>query len=67
MADTLPIPDAASERDAQRIRQVNRNVAIRRSYPELRDEYGRDKALEILADRHNVSPGTARRIVYKQR
>jgi len=67
MPDTLPIPDAASEQDAKRIKHVNRNLQIRRSYPNLRDEHGRDQALQILSDRHDVSPGTARRIVYGQR
>ena len=64
MPDTLPIPDAASERDAQRIRQVNRNLRIRAAYDDLRDEYGRDEALCRLARRHSLQPRTVRAIVY---
>jgi len=65
--DLLPAPEEASERDRQRLDQVRRNVRIRRQYPPLRDEHGREKALQILSDRHDVTPGTARRIIYRQR
>jgi len=67
MPDTLPIPEAASEQDAKRIEQVNRNLRIRAEYPKLRDEHGRQRAWEILGNRHGVSPSTARLIVYRQR
>jgi hypothetical protein len=67
MADTLPIPDTASEQDRRRIEHVNRNLRIRSAYPDLRDEHGRQRAFELLAERHGVSPGTVRRVVYGQR
>lgn len=67
MPQTLDIPDEASEKDARRIRQVNRNLQIRGDYPALRERHGRRKAWEILGERYNVSPSTARLIVYEQR
>ena len=67
MPVTLDIPDEASEQDAKRIRQVNRNLQIRDDYPELRDQHGRQRAWEILGERYGVSPSTARLVVYRQR
>ena len=67
MPQTLDIPDEASEKDARRIRQVNRNLQIRGDYPSLREQHGRRKAWKILGERYNVSPSTARLIVYGQR
>ena len=67
MPQTLDIPDEASEKDARRIQQVNRNLQIRGDYPALREKHGRCKAWEILGERYNVSPSTARLIVYEQR
>jgi len=67
MPQTLDIPDGASEKDARRIQQVNRNLQIRDDYPALREKHGRRKAWEILGERYGVSPSTARLIVYEQR
>ena len=67
MRGPITPPKEASDKDRQRIRQVNRNVLIRRAYPDLRDEHDRQEAWEILAERHNVSPSTVRLIVYGQR
>jgi len=67
MPITLDIPDEASEQDARRIKQVNRNLRIREEYPSLRDKHGRQRAWEILGDRYSVSSSTARLIVYRQR
>jgi hypothetical protein len=67
MPQTLDIPDEASEKDARRIRQVNRNLQIRADYPDLKGEHGRQRAWEILGERYNVSPSTARKVVYHQR
>lgn len=64
---TLPVPPEASEKDRQRIEQVNRNIRIRRAYPSLRDDCGRREAFKRLAERHNVEPTTVKAIVYKQR
>ena len=67
MPDTLDIPEGASEKDRQRIKQVNRNLRIRAAYDDLRDEYGRDEALQILSSRHNLEPTTVKAILYGQR
>lgn len=64
---TLPVPAEASEKDRQRIQQVNRNIQIRRAYPDLRDEHGRNEAFRKLARRYNVEPPTVKAIVYEQR
>jgi hypothetical protein len=63
----LPVPEKASEKDAQRIQQVNRNVVIRRSYPELRDKHGRDKAFRLLSEQFSCSEATVRKVVYGER
>jgi hypothetical protein len=66
MPDTINIPDRASEHDARRIRHVNRNLRIRRDYPALRDEHGRDEALERLAEREGCSTWTVQEVVYER-
>lgn len=63
---TVQDEDLLSEQDRRRIDQVRRNARIRHSYPDLRDEHGRDEALQILSERYSVSPSTARLIVYEQ-
>jgi len=67
MPEQLDIPDGASRLDAQRIKQVNRNLQIRAAYDKLVDKYGRDEALRRLGDLHNLEPRTVRAIVYGQR
>lgn len=67
MSDPLPIPDEASEKDRQRIEQVNRNIKIRRGYESLSDDHQRPKAFQILAERHHLQPSTVKAIVYCQR
>ena len=68
---TVSIPEDASERDERRVRQAaeraKRNAEIREAYPTLRDEHGRDEALEILAERHACSPATVREVLYGRR
>jgi len=64
MPEQIDIPDAASEKDRQRIQQVNRNLKIRASYSPLRDKYGRDEALRRLGERHGLQPRSVRAIVY---
>jgi transcriptional regulator GlxA family with amidase domain len=62
------MPADAPERDLRRVRQnaevAERNAQIRRDYPELRDEHGREKAMRQLAERHHCSPRTVERAVY---
>jgi hypothetical protein len=67
MAEQLDIPDGASRLDAQRIRQVNRNLQIRAAYEQLRDEHGRDRAFDMLAERHGCSRALIREVVYERR
>ena len=67
MPQTLDIPEGASEQDAKRIKQVNRNLRIRAEYPKLRDEHDRQRAWKMLGERYGVSPSTVRLIVYCQR
>jgi len=67
MADTLSIPDDASERDAQRIRQVNRNISIRQQYPKLKRRLGWQQAQEKLAERHDCSIHTVRKVLEGRR
>lgn len=66
MAETLPIPEDASEHDEKRIRHVNRNLRIRRDYPSLRDSHGRDAALRLLAEREDCSRWTVQKVVYER-
>jgi transcriptional regulator GlxA family with amidase domain len=67
---TFHAPADAPERDLRRLEQdaevARRNAQIDRRYPNLRDQYGRDAAMEALADRHDVSPRTVRRVVYEE-
>jgi CRISPR/Cas system-associated endoribonuclease Cas2 len=74
MSSTLPvydIPEEASERDLQRIRDAvdiaKRNARIRVQYSEFREKYGWETALEMLADRFPVTKWTAKKIVSGQR
>ena len=67
MPQTLPIPENASEKDRQRIEQVNRNLQIRQAYDDLRDEHGRQAAFRLLGDEHDLQPSTVKAIVYGQR
>jgi len=65
---TFHVPADAPKRDLRRVEQeaevARRNAQIRRRYPGLRDQHGRDAAMEALADRHDVSPRTVWRVVY---
>lgn len=67
MPDTLDIPENLPTPDRNRMKRVNRNIRIRKCYPELCDEHGRAAALEILAERHGISPASVREIVYERR
>ena len=70
MSDTIRIevPADAPERDLRRVRQeaqvARRNARIRSEYPDLRDKHGRDSAFEKLAEQHDCSCRTVRRVVY---
>jgi len=65
---TVTLPTDATEDDVRRVKEtariVRRNVRIRRQYPALRDEHGRDEAFERLSDRHHCSVSTVREVVY---
>lgn len=65
--DTLPIPEGASERDRQRIEQVNRNLRIRAGYRRLKKRYGWERAMEKLAERHGCSKSTVRKVINGRR
>lgn len=67
MPDTLPVPDELPERDRQRVEHVNRNIRIRSAYPSLRDEHGRDEALQRIAQKEDVSTALVREVVYGRR
>ena len=66
--EVVTLPADATEDDVRRVREtariVRRNVRIRREYPGLRDEFGRDEAFNRLAERHSCSVSTVREVVY---
>lgn len=70
MPDTIQIevPADAPDRDISRVEReaqvATRRAQIKRQYPGLRDQHGRDKALEILQERHGESVRTIRRVLY---
>ena len=66
--EVVTLSEDATDDDVRRVREtariVRRNVRIRRQYPELRDEYGRDEAFRRLAEKHHCSIWTVRDILY---
>jgi len=70
MADTLTfeVPADAADRDVRRVRQevrvARRNTQIEQQYEELKDECPHQEAFRILADRHDCSTRTVRRVVW---
>jgi len=66
--EVVTLPEDATDDDVRRVREtariVRRNVRIRRQYPGLRDEHGRDKAFRRLAEQHCCSVSTVREVVY---
>ena len=64
MPDTLDIPEGLPAPDRNRMKRVNRNIKIRNVYPSLRDKHGREGALQILAERHGLSPASVREVIY---
>jgi hypothetical protein len=66
--EVVTLPEDATEGDVRRVKEtariVRRNVRIRRQYPELRDEVGRDEAFRRLARKHCCSVSTVREVVY---
>jgi len=67
MAELLPVPEKASDKDRQRIEQVNRNLKIREQYPRLREEHGWQRAQSVLADRHHCSTHTIQKVLEERR
>lgn len=65
---TIEVPSDAPDRDLRRVRQeaevATKRAKMRRAYPDLRDEYGRDEAMRRLASRHCCSPRTVERAIY---
>jgi len=64
----ITLPPDATEDDVRRVEEtakvVRRDVAIRRQYPDLRDEHGKWEAIALLAERHCCSSRTVRRAIY---
>ena len=62
------VPADAPERDLRRVQQevdtAERNALIKRQYQRLKSECTHQKAFQILADRHNTSTRTVRRVVW---
>jgi len=56
-----------SDKDWQRLDQVNRNALIRRQYSELKAKHGWEEARKILAERHSVSPHTVQMVLEERR
>jgi len=69
--EVVTLPEDATEGDVRRVREtariVRRNVRIRRQYPGLRDEHGRDEAFRRLAEKYCCSAATVRKVVYGER
>jgi len=63
MPSTIDIPEGLPDRDAQRIKRVNRNIRIRQEYRRLRPEYGWERASEIVAQQYRVSKSTVRKVI----
>ena len=70
MPDTLTfeVPADAPERDLRRVRQevevASRRAKIRRQYSDLLDDYSHQEAFKVLAERHEESVRTVRRVVW---
>jgi len=64
---TVTLPSEATEDDIRRVREtariVRRNVRIRNQYPDFRDEQGKWSAYEALAERHDCSVSTVRKVL----
>jgi len=66
--ETITLPEDATDDDIRRLKEtariIRRNIRIRRQYPDLRDEYGRDEAFRRLKEQHSCSVSTVREVVY---
>jgi hypothetical protein len=65
---TITVPADAPERDLRRVRQeakvAARNAAIARAYDKLLDDYSYREAMRRLAEQHDTSVRTIRRVVW---
>jgi len=65
---TFEVPSDAPERDLRRVRQeaktAERNAKITREYRKLKQKYPHQEAFQILAERHDCSPRTVRRVIW---
>lgn len=67
----IELPDNAREQDVRAVRQAaaraRRNAQIEEAYPDLRDKYGWERAMQKLAERHHCSFATVRQVLKGRR